>query len=152
MGQLRHGTLEGVGRAKLAHVLRYRVVLFDELVYRHEAATNTQDQVVVLDLHNHLVREVAVAASRLPHEQSFHTLFRIALIYEIGEFCVNRVILLRYVFEVNFVKLAPVPEHFLELSVSVTERLHLYLVSLQLCRRLLQLFLYRLNMYGILLI
>ena len=152
MGQLRHGTLEGVGRAKLAHVLRYRVVLFDELVDRHEAATNSQDQVVVLDLHNHLVREVTVSASSLPHEQGFHTLFRIALVYEIGEFCVNRVILLRDVFEINLVQLAPVLEHFLEFSVSVTERLHLYFVSLQLCCRRLQLFLYRLNMYGILLI
>ena len=68
-------------------MLRYWVVLLDELVYGHETASHTDNQVVILDLHHYLLREIAVMAGLLaltdPHEQAFHSLLRVTLVNEV---------------------------------------------------------------------
>ena len=66
--------LEGVLRAFLAHMLRNWVVLLDEFINRHEAAADSQDEVIILHLHDDLICEVAVATLGLSHEQTFDTL------------------------------------------------------------------------------
>ena len=74
MRQLLSGALEGVGDALTAQMLRYRVVLLDELVNGHEATSNSDDQIAILHLHNDLLGEVAVVTFRFSHEETLHAL------------------------------------------------------------------------------
>ena len=47
---------------KLAHVLRDRVVLLDELVDRHESTSDSKNEVIVFDFHDNLLREIVIVA------------------------------------------------------------------------------------------
>lgn len=62
-------------------------MLLYKLVYGHEAATDTQNQIVVFQLHDHLLGEIAIlpwlCAVFISHEQALHPLLRITLIDEI---------------------------------------------------------------------
>ena len=71
----RRATLEGVLCAFLTYMLRDRIVLLNKLVYGHEATSHSQDQVVILDLHDHLIGEIAVAPLCFPNEQTLYSLF-----------------------------------------------------------------------------
>ena len=55
-------------------MLRYRVVLLDELVDGHETTSNSDDQIAILHLHNDLLGEVAVVTFRFSHEETLHAL------------------------------------------------------------------------------
>ena len=65
-------------------MLRYRVVLLDELVNGHETTSNSDDQIAILHLHNDLLGEVAVVTFRFSHEETLHALLRITLINEVS--------------------------------------------------------------------
>ena len=109
-------------------MLRDGIVLLNEFVYRHEAAANAQDQIVILHLHDDLVGEVAVATLGLSHEQTLYALLRVTLVNKVCQFSIDRVILLRYVLEVHLMQFAPIFQHLVKLSVAVPEGFHLGLV------------------------
>ena len=74
-----HRALERVSDSLSTQMFGDRVVLFNEFVDRHETSTHSDNQVVILNFHDHLLSEVAVMSSLLAltnsHEQAFHPLF-----------------------------------------------------------------------------
>ena len=55
-------------------MLRYGVVLLDELVNGHETTSDSDDQIAILHLHNDLLSEVAVVTLSISHKQTLHAL------------------------------------------------------------------------------
>ena len=64
-----------------------RVMLFNELVDGHETTTHSDNQIVILNLHDHLLREVTVMSSLLTimhlHKQTLHSLLSVTQIDEV---------------------------------------------------------------------
>ena len=65
-------------------MLRYGVVLLDELVDGHETTSDSDDQIAILHLHNDLLGEVAVVTLGIAHEETLHALLWITLINEVS--------------------------------------------------------------------
>ena len=84
LSQRLHLVLEGVSRTLVSDVLGDWVMLLDELVNRHETATHSDDQVVVLHFHDHLLCEVVVVTIAFSHKQALHPFLGIRLIDELG--------------------------------------------------------------------
>ena len=106
-------------------MLRDRIVLLDEFVNGHEAATNTENQVVILDFHDDLASKVVVVAVTVSHKETLHAFLRVSPIYEISQLSVHRVFFVADVLEVHLMQLSPVLDHLFKLSVTVPEGLHL---------------------------
>ena len=83
-----HRALQRMGDSFSPQMFWNWIVLFDELVDRHEASTYAKDQIVVLKLHDHLLCEVAVIsilyAVLISHEQALHSLLRVTLVDIVG--------------------------------------------------------------------
>ena len=131
-------------------------MLLDELVDRHEATTDSYDEIVVLHLHDDLLGEVAVCPTTLTiaptHKEALHALLRVALIDKVGQFGVDQVVFLRNVLEVHLVEFSPVSNHFIKLSVTVTEGLHLFYVCEKLGSVLVELLLHGLEVFDVTLV
>lgn len=118
----------------LANVLRDRVVLLDKLIDGHETAPDTQNQVVVLNFHDHLLGEVVVVTVvALSHEKALHPLLRVRLVDELGQLSVDRIFPLADILEVDLVELVPVFDHFFKFGVAVAEQFHFLKIYLQGC-------------------
>lgn len=84
-------------------MLRDRIMLLNKFVNRHVASTDSEDQVVILDLHDHLTREVVVVAVTVSHKEALHAFIRVSPVDEVSQLGIHGVVLVTDILEVHLV-------------------------------------------------
>lgn len=122
------------------------MVVFDELINRHEAAPHSDNQVLALNFQKDLLLEIRIDALGLPDKQALGLFDGVAAVDEISQTSINEVILHWQVHKVDPVHLVPVLDHFFKFHVSVLQLHDQLLILVVLVHFLLQLLFHGLDM------